>query len=1202
MSIPRKTAAPERVTRAGQVRPWLVPAALGLGALLLTLLLWQLTLFQSRVTDQIRFEKLSGVVLGTIQQRLHQHENALDGIKGLYAASKSVERGEFREYVKSIDLPDYHGALGFGFIRYVPRANLESFLIRTQADEAPEFTLRSSGQQPDLFIIEYIEPLARNRAAQGFDISSEALRREAATQAVEKNGVTLTRHITLVQDEKKRPGFLLLHPIYANQADASTPAERWRSLVGWAFASIQIDRLMEGIVAATANQVDFELFEDDQANRSALIYDDDGHLADSSAPQITEAEFTSRLFHQAKGIDIGGKHWLLHTSTRPEFSAGTDHRLSWLVLISGIIFSGLLAYAANSSQRVKKEAVMIANEMTLELREENLLRQKLNANLSEVSLFQKAILESAAYAIISTTPEGLIRVFNPAAQRMLGYTGEEMIGRQTPAIFHDSTEVIARAKELSAELGCPVEPGFEVFVIKSCHGLPNEHEWTYVRKDGTRLPVLLSITALRDDQGNFTGFLGMAIDISERNRAWADLLQSRQASDEARHEMELIRDALDQHAIVSITDPVGKILHANERFLTISGYSRAELIGQTHRIINSGYHPPEFWKNFWQTIRAGNVWHGEVCNRSKTGQLYWMDATDVPFHDAQGKISRFIGIRTDITARKLAEAELLQARKIAEAANQSKSEFLAEMSHEIRTPMNAVLGFTELLALTSLNEKQRNFVETIQFSGNNLLTIINDILDYSKIEAGKLEVEKFAFDAVDTIESVLKILSLQAKKKSLTLGIQALPGAPQLIIADPTRVRQVLFNLIGNALKFTKQGGVTITLEPESSGDQACLRFNISDTGIGLSPAQQAKLFTKYTQAQASTTREFGGTGLGLAICKRLVELMGGAIGVMSAENQGSTFWFTLPVAEVGGALVAPLSRCETSSQPTPATVPNELSVPVVATAVSAPRPWHVLVVDDNPINLQLGCAFLAKLDCETTTAQNGEEAATLVQQKHFDLVLMDYQMPVMNGMQATTAIRHWEFAQPGKKRLPIVALTANLSPDAANNFIACGMDACLGKPLLLGELKEIMGKLIPASLTTPPITIGTTTTAARANPENTAAMDRERALQLTDNNPALLGMLAQAFLAQCDGLMASIQQALQARNASALKAHAHKLKGSISVFAAAQAFAPVLALNKFPETPDWPQLDLQGQQLALEIARLKPELLALNSAPSPPP
>jgi len=792
---------------------------------------------------------------------------------------------------------------------------------------------------------------------------------------------------------------------------------------------------------------------------------------------------------------------------------------------------------------------------------------------------------------------------------------------------------------------------------------------------------------------------------------------------------------LDQHALVSIADVRGQIEYINSKFCGVSGYTPEELIGQNHSLINSGHHSREFWREFWRTIASGKTWQGEICNRSKFGKIYWVSATITPFTDAQGKIERYVAIRVDITARKLAEQELrdseerykivlegssaglwdwdlttdtvhysarfrgllgaaeseltdtivsfeerlhcddhervmaawqdhldtgrrfdvdcrlmlqngdyrwfnirgqalwdekakpcrmagslmdvhpqkcaeaalLNARNIAEAANQAKSEFVAVMSHEIRTQMNAVVGFTELLFDTTLGANQRNYVETIQRSGQSLIAIINDVLDYSKIEAGKLDVECVDFDAISLAEIAVRTLSLQAQAKSIALTVQFEPEIPRGVSADYNRVGQVLMNLLGNAIKFTKQGGVTLEVKTITANEIPCLRFNVIDTGMGIPVEQQGKLFTKFTQATVSTSREFGGTGLGLAICKRLVELMRGQIGLESVAGEGSTFWFTLPLATGGTLNTAGLEV----SAPDAAT--RERSAPLVAQEKSN-RIWEVLVADDNQLNQQLASAFLIKLNCHPQIAQNGEEAAYLVTQHRFDLVLMDYQMPKLNGLEATAAIRHWESFQPQARRLPIIALTANYSYEFARHCLAGGMDGSLAKPLIFKELARVIANLeTPRSLPLPvnpaPDDKGPSGPMDTAVPEagganhpvagprvaSSEVMDHARALQLTDNNPELLGLLANAFLEQCDGLLTGIRQALAKRDAQALQEFAHKLKGSISVFAATSVQVPVLALNKFPVPPDWTQLNRHGRDLEREIGRLRPELEELN-------
>ncbi|MBU3735814.1 MAG: PAS domain S-box protein, partial [Methylobacterium sp.] len=492
-------------------------------------------------------------------------------------------------------------------------------------------------------------------------------------------------------------------------------------------------------------------------------------------------------------------------------------------------------------------------------------------------------------------------------------------------------------------------------------------------------------------------------------------------------EQEQQRFAIDQHAIVSITDAAGNITYANDRFCLISGYRREDLLGRNHRILKSGHHTHAFYQGIWTTIASGKVWQGEICNRARDGSVYWVSTTIVPFLDEHGKPWQYASIRTDITELKDAEvrieqnrqflygitdamgegvyaidtgghvtfvnkeaerllgwsqAELLgknifeltqrrgpdgklpqpgqppaqpsrfesqphhaenvmfstpsgehipvalvtaplysgeqaigsvgvfrdireqirhheeleQARDKALEASRLKSEFLSTMSHEIRTPMNGVMGMTDLLLETPLDTQQREFARTILDSAHALMEIINDILDFSKIEAGKIEIENIEFRLLPVLEGSLELLSAKAREKQLLLLGQFDPAIAPSVIGDPGRLRQILINLVGNAIKFTPSGSVV--LRAVAMHDPPGIRFEVRDTGIGMSEDVVARLFQPFTQADGSVTRKFGGTGLGLSICKRLVELMHGEIGVISTEGQGSTFWVEIPLPQ----------------------------------------------------------------------------------------------------------------------------------------------------------------------------------------------------------------------------------------------------------------------------------------------------------------
>jgi PAS domain S-box-containing protein len=535
-------------------------------------------------------------------------------------------------------------------------------------------------------------------------------------------------------------------------------------------------------------------------------------------------------------------------------------------------------------------------------------------------------------------------------------------------------------------------------------------------------------------------------DLQKLAALMGELVQERESAQAAAHNaLNAVRQqkhALDQHAIVSITDRSGNITYANDKFCAISEYTRAELIGSNHRIVNSFVHPSAFFAGMWETITSGRVWSGEVCNKAKSGRLYWVSATIVPFMDDKGAPVQFIAIRTDITARKQLEQSLVGARDAADAANRAKSEFLATMSHEIRTPMNGIIGMTDLALDTSLNERQREYLNIVRGSADALLAIINDILDFSKIEAGKLSIERVGFDLRELLEGMLEPLRVQAAAKNVQLLWSVAPDLPSQLSGDSVRIRQILINLVGNALKFTHAGNVTVEMSVASRDmDTLELRGVVRDTGIGIPPDKLEHIFDAFAQADSSTTRRYGGTGLGLAICRRLVKLMGGDMRVESIVASGSVFTFTVRV----GLHVK-------NADP----VPAQLAVPSGAG-------YRLLLAEDNPVNQKLVMYILGKAQHSVALAEDGRRALQLAANEPFDAILMDMQMPEMGGLEATRAIRAHEAAS-GTRRTPIIALTANAMQSDREQCLQAGMDDYISKPIKAADLNEKLARWVSGS------------------------------------------------------------------------------------------------------------------------------------------
>jgi PAS domain S-box-containing protein len=655
---------------------------------------------------------------------------------------------------------------------------------------------------------------------------------------------------------------------------------------------------------------------------------------------------------------------------------------------------------------------------------DNTARKRAEEALLQAGALQSAIFNSANFSSIATDARGVIQIFNVGAERMLGYAATDVMNKITPADISDPKEVIARAKALSIELETSIAPGFEALVFKASRGIEDIYELTYIRKDGSRFPAVVSVTALRDAQDGIIGYLLIGTDNTARKQIEAEQMQLGQRLRENQfYTRSLFESNIDA---LMTTDAPGIITDVNKQMEALTGCTRDELIGAPFK--NYFTDPERAEAAIRLVLSKKKVTNYELTARDRDGKETVVSYNATTFYDRDRRLQGVFAAARDMTERKQYEESLRELTHKAEQASRVKSEFLANMSHEIRTPMNAVIGLSYLLGRTGLDAEQATYLNKIKLASKSLTAVINDVLDLSKIEAGELVVERAAFSPRALLTELADIMAVQADAKGIGFEIDAPADLPVALEGDATRLNQILTNLLSNAIKFTERGRVKLhvrRLTAASKGATIC--FAVQDTGIGIAPEVLSRLFAPFSQADTSITRRFGGTGLGLSIVKRLTNLMGGEVELESTPGVGSVFKVVL---EFGLASSRALGGQEAS--PTKAGERALLGV-------------RVLVVDDSDINLEVTRRILELEGAQVRLAGNGQEAFERLQAEPnaFDVVLMDVQMPVLDGHDATRRIRR----ELGLTDLPIIALTAGALSSERQRAADAGMDFFILKP-----------------------------------------------------------------------------------------------------------------------------------------------------------
>jgi PAS domain S-box-containing protein len=710
-------------------------------------------------------------------------------------------------------------------------------------------------------------------------------------------------------------------------------------------------------------------------------------------------------------------------------------------------------------------------------------------------------VENAGECISITDCEDRILYVNAAFLRTYGYQESELIGHHVSLL---------RSPRTSEEVQHQILPA--TIEGKWCGELWNRS------KDGREFLISLATAVVCDEDGRRIALVGIARDITERNRAELALQSS---EEKFRQLAENIREVF-----WMMSPSADEILYISPAYEPIWGVS-CESLYRNPMSWADAIHPEDAARahaTFGRQIQGESV-DSEYRIKTPAGEK-WIRDRAFPIRGRNGELIRVAGIAEDITDRKHYEEELIRAREAADAANVAKSRFLANMSHEIRTPMNGVIGMVQLLLETSLTTEQRRYAVVVQNSGHALLSLIDDILDLSKIEARKVTLENCGFDLRQTIESIVQLLGTQAKSKQLDLVLRISPDVPALLRGDPHRLRQIVTNLAANAIKFTERGEVALEAAVETQGDgHVTVIFRIVDTGIGLREDEIARLFQPFVQADVSTTRKHGGTGLGLVISKQLVELMGGKIGVSSLKGMGSTFWFTA-VFELAEPDVPQLGVRKPAR--------------VTQSSISDAR---ILVVEDNLVNREVMLAQLSVLGYRAVAVANGALAVEAVAGNGYDLVLMDCQMPVMDGFEATLHIRELHHSD-----IPIVAVTADAMPADRDRCLGAGMSDYIAKPVELRVLSETLARWLPVR--------GADTAAAppmgRAGEAKKAVVfNRDALLRRLMGDRRLAAAILQSFVADCPSRLNGLQQRIAAADGGGAQTQAHALKGAAATVGA---------------------------------------------------
>lgn len=939
-----------------------------------------------------------------ITEQLKQYNMLIQGGAGLFVSTDSVRREEWRTYYDFRRVNEnFPGMEGLGYTKLLSRDELPKHVRTTREEGLRHYRVWPESERQILAPVYYMEPhSARNERLLGYDMYFEPVRKKAMDMAGRSRTTAMTSMVNLVLDEiqSSTTGFLLYAPVYETQKDGSFQSA---APIGFVFSPVRIDRMMEGVDLEPNERYCIQIYDGEEVAASRLMY--------ASANPADEEPF----FQETRTIDQFGHTWSIVIETRSGFGDVFPELLSFSIILAGLLISLFAALFVRAQVNTRDVAIEMANEMTVALRD----------SASRLT----ALFNNAPDAIILVGMNGKVQTVNPSAERMFGYPEGQMDGLLIEHLIPNRFKSHSKLRDefLNDPETRPMREGRDVMAL---------------RKDGSEFPVEVMLSTI--ESGNETIAITTIRDVTDRMVALQKL-----GKEEAR--IEKIMNSVGEG--IFEVDSEGRLTYINPQAMKLLGYDEEDLIGLSqHEILHhskaDGTPYPKEKCPIQLSLSDGlaQMVTDEVFWR-KDGSYFTVGYTTTPVFDTDRSIRGAVVVFRDISERKRVEIERI-ARKSAEEASRAKSNFVANMSHEIRTPLNAIMGFTQILERDpALSSEQIKYVQTIHRSGAHLLTLINDILDMAKIEAGKTTLDPSAFNLHDFVDDLTNMFRSRSAAKGLQLIVEGDFGETEHVYADEAKLRQVLVNLIGNAVKFTDSGGVAVRMKtvalPDREDNGIQFIAEVEDSGPGIPEHEVELIFDAFNRA--STGKSEGGTGLGLSISRRFIEMMGGSLSVRSELGKGSCFRFDV--------LLLPAEAIEREERQ-----PGRRIIGIK----NAERSYRILVADDMPDNRYLMLQLLLPVGFEVKEAVNGAQALEIFDEWTPDLILMDMRMPVMDGYEAVRLLR----STGEGRRISIIAVTASAFEDARKQVLATGVDAYLRKPFQPDDLLTMIAEYLEIEYT----------------------------------------------------------------------------------------------------------------------------------------